>query len=647
LSCRFFEQLSGGVVKLRVVGEKLPRVAWLLALVLLIPVTSLAAVTGSSAVSAWSERQAAVDIQAEVAASSALVTARAQVGNEALPSAILANAAGAGVNQAQLTRLSGVDFESALLAARPLVDRNATLQRYPSLRSDYAKLTSLRKKVDAGQATYRQVGSFFTGFTHDIDLIWQGQLDHLRRDVTASSRGTGRLTQRISVLPAAFALGTTAVQRVTSTNDLLRKPSPAAIESLSNANGAYLADMAAISKGLGPTAAAAWQRLQADPAVARFEYDIKESLDSALAGRPSPLAANLPAHALAFGDATRWLDDMQALIQGSAADVVDVARHQEAAATGSFELEVAIFLLSVLFAAGAAVLLIRSVVRPLRRLARTARQVADGDFTGPAVRRSGPREVADTISAVEEVTAVLAAVEAFTVTLADDPTSATLDVPLPGRTGLALQTTLDRLRESVREAERQRSLLQVVATHDGLTGLLNRNAALDAVNRELSRARRDHTNVMLLFVDLDGLKNINDTYGHRVGDDAIRRAAGALRGAARDSDVVARLGGDEFLVAGGPVERREDVEALADRLRDAVSEISLIVDDRPVPLRCSVGIAMSDPGDNVESLIHKADQALYEGKTAGRNRSRWYQPISHLIPAPAAPSDVVTPLRGS
>jgi diguanylate cyclase (GGDEF)-like protein len=254
------------------------------------------------------------------------------------------------------------------------------------------------------------------------------------------------------------------------------------------------------------------------------------------------------------------------------------------------------------------------------------------------VARSGPREVADTISAVDEMTAVLAAVEAFTVTLADDPTSPSLDLPLPGRTGEALQTTLDRLRESVREAEKQRALLQEVATHDGLTGLLNRNAALDAVSRDLSRARREHTTVMVLFVDLDGLKTINDTYGHRVGDDAIRLAAAALRGAARDSDVVARLGGDEFLVAGGPVDSRDDVQALADRLRDAVAHIALTVDERSVPLRCSVGIAMSEPGDNVEALIHKADQALYEGKTAGRNRSRWYRPMGRLIPAPSSPT---------
>ena len=312
------------------------------------------------------------------------------------------------------------------------------------------------------------------------------------------------------------------------------------------------------------------------------------------------------------------------------------------AAAGSFRLEMAIFLLSVLFAAAAAVLLTRSVVRPLRRLSSTARQVAEGDFTLPAVVGSGPREVVDTIQAVDDMTAVLAAVEAFTVTLAQDPTAASLDVPLPGRTGLALQTTLDRLRESVREAERQRAKLHEVATRDGLTGLLNREAALDAVNKELTRARRDHTTVMLLFIDLDGLKAINDTHGHKAGDDAIQAAARALRGATRTGDVVARLGGDEFLIAGGPVHDHGDVQALADRLHRAIAESSLEADWLSVALRCSIGVALSEPGDNVESLIHKADQALYFAKNEGRNQTRWHALRSTGIEAPHGPADQLT-----
>jgi diguanylate cyclase (GGDEF)-like protein len=247
---------------------------------------------------------------------------------------------------------------------------------------------------------------------------------------------------------------------------------------------------------------------------------------------------------------------------------------------------------------------------------------------------SGPREVADTIVAVDELTAVLAAVESFTVTLAEDPTSESLDVPLPGRTGVALQTTLDRLRESVRDAEKQRVELHKVATHDGLTGVLNRTAALAAVKRELGRAQRGGAAVLLLFIDLDGLKEINDTYGHAAGDEAIRLAAKALRTEARGSDVVARLGGDEFLVAGTCNETRGDLPSLARRIHRAVAHQSLSIDGITMPLRCSIGVAMSNPGDEVESLIHEADQALYEAKRRGRNQVFWRN--IPTIPAPRA-----------
>ncbi len=613
--------------------RRLPRIALLLALVLLIPVTSLAAVTGSSAVSNWAERHSAAVVRADVSAPTALTAARTLVVDEGLPSIALSNATESRIGAAQLARLSGVDFSGDMRRARPLVDANPVIREYPILRANLAKLHRLRQSIDAGIADYHSILAFFTNFTADVDTIWTRQLDKLRRDVTASSRRTGVLAERISVLPTAYALLTTAVRRGATANDLLRDPhSLTVLQSLIKANGAYGADAAVISDHLGPQSTAAWQALQRDPAVGRFEAVLDQTVDLTLAGRRSPLALDMAAHAHAFSDGARWLHDLQAVVHGASSDVGAIARREELAASRNFQLAVATFLLSVLFAAAAARLLTRSVVRPLSRLAGTARHVAEGDFTPPIVPPSGPREVADTILAVDDMTAVLAAVEAFTVTLAQDPTAASLDAPLPGRTGLALQTTLDRLRESVRDAERQRLRLYEVATHDGLTGLLNRTAALDEVHGKINRSNREapararDTGVTVLFIDLDGLKAINDTHGHKVGDDAIRLAAQALRGAAASSDLVARLGGDEFLVADGCGRSHDEVQALADRLHRAVAECSLTADLLSVPLRCSIGTASSEAGDDVESLVHKADQALYAAKREGRDRTCWYRP---------------------
>jgi len=201
-----------------------------------------------------------------------------------------------------------------------------------------------------------------------------------------------------------------------------------------------------------------------------------------------------------------------------------------------------------------------------------------------------------------------------------------LDDPLPGRTGLALQQAIDRLRTSVHQAETHRAELFELATHDSLTGLLNRAAAFTAIQHDLSRARRDGTQLLAFYVDLDGLKLLNDSYGHEVGDEAIARTADALRNTTRDSDVVARLGGDEFMVVGPvPEGGRDEIAAFAERIRAAVSLQTVQVgDDEAAPLRCSIGVALSDDRtESSEALVRAADEAMYSAKHAGRDRIAW------------------------
>jgi diguanylate cyclase (GGDEF)-like protein len=278
------------------------------------------------------------------------------------------------------------------------------------------------------------------------------------------------------------------------------------------------------------------------------------------------------------------------------------------------------------FAAVLAALAARSVSRPATRLATSARRISQGEFSVPPLRPHGPRELAETARALNDLTATLAALERYAVTLAADPRAAILDRPLPGRTGQALQVAMDRLRESIHERERHRVELQQVATHDGLTGLLNRTAAIDALGRDLSRSKRDGTPMMALFLDIDTFKRINDEYGHEVGDDALRLVADALRATTRTSDVVARLGGDEFLVSGFAVDGPEEVEAFGWRIHEAIASGPLSAGGRDVKVRCSIGIAVADPRDTADSLVHKADQALYAAKLRGRDQVVTYDP---------------------
>jgi len=272
----------------------------------------------------------------------------------------------------------------------------------------------------------------------------------------------------------------------------------------------------------------------------------------------------------------------------------------------------------------------RSLARPSSDLEVAARRVERGDFDLPPVAVRGPREVRATVTAFNDMAATLAAVEDHAVALAEDPTSPVLDHPLPGRTGHAMQAAIDRLRRSLDEAEAHRVELVELATHDGLTGLRNRAAAYAEIERELARARREGVSLLAVYVDLDGLKELNDTYGHETGDAAIVATAAALRATTRRADIVARLGGDEFMVVGPvPPGGPEAVLAFAERIHAAVGAQTVAVGDGLRELRCSIGVALSSPaGDTTEDLVRAADAAMYRAKTAGRDRvvSTWHGP---------------------
>jgi diguanylate cyclase (GGDEF)-like protein len=598
-----------------------PRVAVLLILVMLIPVGALAALTGSSALRSWSDRDRAITVQRDASDLVALMAARVAVTNEYVASAALVEGAAFKLSAANIKSMFGIDYEAQLRRARPVVDASQVLRSYATLAAEFGRVRALRRQIDAATAAPNVVIAAFTHFTADIDAQWAQQFSRLRQDVLSGSSGTGKLSARAAATSTVFALLTTAKSRYITCGDAVKGiGTPASVKQLIAANGAFGALSASFPQQLGTHAAAAWRAWQRDPAAQAWEKTVAETVSYALAGKPSPMSGNALECGRAFINEPVWLNGLSAVAQGSAADMRDLARHEEVVATGSCRLDGAIFILSVLLGAGASFLLARAVVRPLRRLAAAAHEVAEGSFTRPPVAAAGPREVAETIAAVNDMTSVLSAVERFTVTLADDPAAPSLDVPLPGRTGRALQETLTRLRESVLDTEQQRAILQEVAAHDGLTGLLNRRAAHAAVEALLAGARREGHAVMAMFLDLDGLKQINDNHGHVTGDAAIRLTAQALRAAARESDVVARIGGDEFLVVGDARSGGAGVNALAVRLQQTVASILLPTPAGPIALHCSVGISLSTPEDDVESLVARADQALYGAKRRGRLR---------------------------
>lgn len=175
------------------------------------------------------------------------------------------------------------------------------------------------------------------------------------------------------------------------------------------------------------------------------------------------------------------------------------------------------------------------------------------------------------------------------------------------------------LVQSIRYAiERQQVLtrLQYLTLVDELTGLLNRRGFLSIANQQLKIARRANRELVLFFVDMDELKKINDSFGHKMGDQALRTIASILKKSFRSSDVIGRLGGDEFTVLA--IDTAGDTDHIILRLQESIEQHNLA--DPLLPLSLSMGVARYDPknGKTLEELLDEADRALYLQKRGKR-----------------------------
>jgi diguanylate cyclase (GGDEF)-like protein len=179
-----------------------------------------------------------------------------------------------------------------------------------------------------------------------------------------------------------------------------------------------------------------------------------------------------------------------------------------------------------------------------------------------------------------------------------------------------------RILDLQEELLKTREALRVQATHDGLTGLVNRNSILETLNDEISRAARTNQPLSVLMVDLDKFKMVNDMHGHLAGDAVLREAARRLKGSARRYDSVGRYGGEEFLVV-LPGCDATDAAAQAERMRAAIAAAPFVTPSQPLSVTASLGVACSSQCAP-ESLIRHADDALYAAKARGRNQVAAY-----------------------
>jgi diguanylate cyclase (GGDEF)-like protein len=179
-------------------------------------------------------------------------------------------------------------------------------------------------------------------------------------------------------------------------------------------------------------------------------------------------------------------------------------------------------------------------------------------------------------------------------------------------------TLLAATENAINEVKAQRNELERLATHDPLTGLPTLRLATDRLHIACGLARRAQRKLALLFIDLDGFKPVNDSFGHDIGDQVLCEVARRLAGAIRGEDTVARIGGDEFLAIIGNLEHADAVKLVATGIGDAVAQPILLA-GHTIQVGASIGIALfPDDAVDIDGLRRAADQAMYQVKKSGK-----------------------------
>ena len=177
----------------------------------------------------------------------------------------------------------------------------------------------------------------------------------------------------------------------------------------------------------------------------------------------------------------------------------------------------------------------------------------------------------------------------------------------------------------ITDTKAAREKLSYQATHDMLTHLLNRHDLFDRAHEMMTLTKRTGTNVGALYIDVDNLKVINDTYGHAAGDQALIRLADRLMASCRSDDIISRVGGDEFVILLPGLHAVADAEEVATKIIAAFDD-AVTIDGHSVHMSVSIGVALADPEEDAEVTLRHADSALMRAKHSGRGVVATYDP---------------------
>ena len=201
------------------------------------------------------------------------------------------------------------------------------------------------------------------------------------------------------------------------------------------------------------------------------------------------------------------------------------------------------------------------------------------------------------------------------------------------------------LAQRFRLAQRDKLLAEQYARTDALTGMRNRRGFTDSFDTVWHGILRKQRNIAIVLFDIDNFKAINDTYGHNGGDIVLRKLAGIIAATARKGDISARWGGEEFVIVLPETDLNEALQQ-AERLRIAIEQQPITIDDIQLTITTSVGVAGSESSlflkrplaqASLDLLLKCADQALYEAKHNGKNQVRGYEPAQTTTPSKDIP----------
>lgn len=591
-----------------------------LGLVALAPALAVAAGAGSIALDKAGFSRDVDELRVAVRRLDADVRLRAALHGEQAMAQLVVRLPGFGVSPKMAGGFLGRDLDADVATRRAEVDR-ILAEATPAVRADITPLLAQARAAlaSAGGDPVQVAVPYNAAAERAADAAAVDLADVRLRAGELS--GTGRIVQMVDATRRASGLSQEGVQQAGELADVVFSPAPertARLVRLAATHARFDSAANALREVEGPAAALA--ALEADPEVADYLAQLEAiAVDGDVTAIPGTM--DLAGLSAMFRGVLDYQDMAPSVVAGATDSLLAAADDTADQATAAFRTALlvltSVLLGTMLIAAANAVTLARS----LRRLADDVRAVQSGDLDHIVASGSGTTEIGVLQHAVGDLVANLRTVDRQAQALAvGDLDAAVLDEQVPGNLGLALRGSVDRLSAVMAEERALRDRLAHAATHDSLTGLVNRLGVLGHIDRELASAARGGRTTALVFIDLDEFKRVNDVHGHAAGDHVLRQVAERLHAAARAGDVMARLGGDEFLAVLPDVDGAAAAVTMAERLLHATREPIVVEGERYV-VSASIGVALARDGQTDGSeLLEQADVAVFRAKTRGRGR---------------------------